>query len=115
MPWWHKDLYYDMHSIHNFYINLSDETIIKQKCIRYLTKELKEILRDKTAMNDMIHNNEKFIRLITEGIKRECNTSEIIEYNNSWKEYYEHQGYIIMSREEIYDAVCEILDKNFSD
>lgn len=111
MPWWHKDLYYDMHSTYNFYINLNDETIIKQKCIRYLTEELKEIIKDEIAMNDMIHNNKKFIRLVTEGIKRECNASEIIEYSNKWKADYEHQGYKIISREEIYDLVCEILDE----
>lgn len=112
MPWWHKDLYYNMHSTHNFYINLEDETIIKQKCIRYLTEELKEITKDEIVMNDMIYNNKKFIRLVTEGIKRECNASEIIEYSNKWKADYEHQGYRIISREEIYDLVCEILDEN---
>lgn len=114
MPWWHKNLYYNMHSTHNFYINLNDEIIIKQKCIRYLTEELKEILKDEMAMNDMINNNKKFIKLVTEGIKKECNASEIIKYSNKWKEDYERQGYIIISREEIYDTVCEILDSKLS-
>ena len=99
MPWWHKDLYYDMHSTYNFYIDISDEMVIKQKCIRYLTEELKKIIKDEIAMNDMIHNNKKFISLVTKGIKRECDASEITEYNNKWKADYEHQGYKIISRE----------------
>ncbi len=36
MPWWHKDLYYNMHPTHKFYINIPDEIVIKQKCIRGL-------------------------------------------------------------------------------
>jgi len=48
---------------------------------------------------DIIFPNKKFIRLVTEGIKRECNASEIIEYSNKWKADYEHQGYRIISRE----------------
>lgn len=112
MPWWHKDLYYNMHSTYNFYIDLEDETIIKQKCIRYLTKELKGITKDKKAMNDMVHNNKKFINIVTNGLKRECGSSEIIEYNNKWKTDYGRQGYRIMSREDIYHTVCKILSKN---
>lgn len=115
MPWWHKDLYYNMHSTYNFYINLNDEIMIKQKCIRYLTEDLKEILKNEMAINDMVNNNKKFIEIVTEGIKRECDASEIIKYSNKWKEAYEHQGYIIISREEIYVIVCKILDLKLSD
>ncbi len=114
MPWWHEDLYYNMHPTHKFYINLNDETIIKQKCIRYLTEELKEITKDEMAMNDMINNNKKFIKLVSQGINRECNASEIIKYNNKWKKDYKEQYYKIISRDEIYNLVCEILDKKMN-
>lgn len=108
-PWWHKDLYYDMHSNHNFYINLDDETIIKQKCIRFLTIQLKNIVNDDIAMNDLIISNEKFIKLVTNGINSECNASEIIKYNNKWKVDYKSQGYRFMSREKIYNSVEKLL------
>ena len=111
MPWWHKELYYDMHSTHNFYINLNDETIIKQKCIRHLRK-LSDLENNETAMNNLINNNEKFIRLITKRIKNECDVKLIINRNKKLNEDYKKQGYIFLSREEIYDKVCGILDKN---
>lgn len=72
MPWWHPDHYYDMHSKYNYYIDLDDETILKQKCIRFL-KNFDNIENDKHAINYMINNNNKFIKNIKEGIKYECN------------------------------------------
>jgi len=111
MPWWHKDLYYDVKPDYKFYIDIDDNIIIKQKCLRYLTEELQDIIKDERAMTDLIDNNEKFIRLVTNGIKRECDASEIKEYSNKWKKDYKKQGYKLMSREDIYDEVCGILDK----
>jgi len=112
MPWWHKNLYYNMHSSHNFFIQLDNTTIIKQKCTRYLTEELNNITKDKIAMNDMIHNNKKFISIITNNVKRECNAPEIIQYNNKWNKDYKKQGYRFMSRENIYKSVVKLLDEN---
>ena len=34
-----------MHSKYNFYIDIDNETVIKQKCIRFLTTELKNNYR----------------------------------------------------------------------
>ena len=112
MPWWHKDLYYDMHSIHKFYINIPDETVIKQKCIRQLHK-LINLESDKMAMNDLINDNEKFIRLTTDVIKEECDAKQIIKLNKKWNKDYKKQGYRFLSREKIYDVVCKISDKLF--
>ena len=110
MPWWHKDLYYDMHSIHKFYINIPNEIVIKQKCIRQL-HNLINIESDEIAMNDLINDNKKFIRLTTDRIKKECDAKQIIKLNKKWNKDYKKQGYRILSREEIYDIVCKILDK----
>jgi ABC-type oligopeptide transport system ATPase subunit len=111
MFWWHKDLYYNMHSTYNFYINLDNETILKHKCIRHLTDVLNDITNNEKAINYMIDENKNFIKSLTEGIKRECNASKIIENNEKWKKDYKKQKYKITSREEIYDSVCKILDK----
>lgn len=110
-PWLHKDIYYNMHSNHNFYIDLDNKIIIKQKCIDYLKNEN---LKNKIEINDMIHNK-KFIMNILEDIKKEYYGFDIIEINNKWKEDYKYQGYRIISREEIYDIVSKILNNNLSD
>lgn len=110
MPWWHRDLYYDMHSKHNFYIKLDNESIVKQKCIRFLTEQLKDIVTDEIAMNDLIHNNKKFIKLISKSIDRECNASEIIADNDKWEKDYKNQGYKIISREDIYNEIVRKIE-----
>ena len=110
MPWWHKDLYYDMHPTYKFYIDIPDEIIIKQKCIRLL-HDLKNIAISSRSMNDLINNNKKFIRLITNRIKEECESKQIIKLNKKWNKDYKKQGYRFLSSKEIYDIVCKILDK----
>ena len=110
MPWWHKDLYYDMHPTHKFYIDIPDEIIIKQKCIRLL-HDLKNIESDEMAMNDLINNNKIFIKITTERIKEECESKQIIKLNKKWNKDYKKQGYRFLSSKEIYDIVCKILDK----
>lgn len=109
-PWWHKDLYYDFQPNYKFYIDIDDKQLVKQKCIRYLTQELKEIINDEMAMNDLMNNNNKFIRLVCEGIKHECDIKEIIEFSHKWKNDYESQGYTIASSDQIYERVVGILD-----
>lgn len=110
MPWWHPDHYYDMHSKYNYYIDLDDEIILKQKCIRFL-RNFENIENDKDAMNHMINDNEKFIKNIKEGIRYECNKKEIIKMNDKWKKDYEKQGYKFLSREEIFNKVSKILNE----
>lgn len=110
MPWWHPDLYYNFYADNKFYIDIDDNKLVKQKCMRYLTEELKDIANDEMAIDDMINNNTKFIRLVCEGIKRECDIKEITEYSKKWKTDYESQGYMIASGDEIYERVVNILD-----
>jgi len=111
MPWWHKDLYYDMHPTHKFYINIPNEIVIKQKCIRFITDDLPSHL-DNQVINDIMNNNEFFIKQITNLIKRECSMKEMVKLNNKWKKDYEKQGYKFMSRENIYKSVVKILNNN---
>jgi adenylate kinase family enzyme len=44
-----KKLYYNLHSQYNYYIEIDDMTIVKQKCLRLLNN----IQNDKFAMNDL--------------------------------------------------------------
>ena len=105
-----KNLYYNVHSQHNYYIEIDDMIIVKQKCIRLLN----DIQTDKMAMEDLIKNNEKFVKKFTEAIKIECSAKQTIKQNNKWKKDYEKQGYKFMSRENIYKSVIKILNNKFS-
>jgi adenylate kinase family enzyme len=101
-----KNLYYNIHSQYNYYIDIDDMIIVKQKCIRLLN----DIQTDKMAMEDLIKNNEKFVKKFTEAIKIECSAKQTIKQNNKWKKDYEKQGYKFMSRENIYKSVVKILN-----
>ena len=105
-----KNLYYNVHSQYNYYIDIDDMLIVKQKCIRLLN----DIQTDKMAMEDLIKNNEKFVKKFTEAIKIECSAKQTIKQNNKWKKDYEKQGYKFMSRENIYKSVVKILNNKFS-
>ena len=101
-----KNLYYNVHSQYNYYIDIDDMIIVKQKCIRLLN----DIQTDKMAMEDLVKNNEKFVKKFTEAIKIECSAKQTIKQNNKWKKDYEKQGYKFMSRENIYKSVVKILN-----
>ena len=107
MPWWHKDLYYNFQPDYKFYIDIDNKKLVKQRCMRFLTK-LKDINNDE--MNDLMNNNKKFIRLICQSIKRECDIKEIIDESDKWKNDYESQGYTILNSDEIYERVVNILN-----
>jgi hypothetical protein len=110
MPWWNKNLYYDMHSQYNYYIKIDDAIVIKQKCMRFLTEDIPSHL-DKNTINDMINNNDLFIKQVIKLIKHECNAKEIVKQNNKWNKDYKTQKYKFMSRENIYNEVSKILNK----
>lgn len=102
-----KKMYYNTHSQYNFYIDIDDMIIVKQKCLRMLTEE---IPNDKYAMKDLVENNEKFIRGMKFAIDGACNLKKITKQNNKWKKDYEKQGYKVMSRENIFKSVVKILN-----
>jgi broad-specificity NMP kinase len=102
-----KTLYYDVHSSHKFYIELDDRIILKQKCIRLLN----DIQMDKGAMNDLINNNEIFIKQFSKAISIECDAKQNSEQNNKWKSDYKKQNYTLMSRENIYKKVVNLISQ----
>lgn len=102
-----KKLYYDLHSKYNYYIDIDYRVILKQKCLRLLNN----IQNDKIALNDLISNNEKFIKNFSEAIKRECNAKKTIKINDKWEKDYKKQGYKFMSRKNIYKSIIKLLEK----
>lgn len=105
-----KKLYYNLHSQDNYYIEIDDMLIVKQKCIRLLN----DIQTDRMAMEDLVKNNDLFVKQFTKAIKLECNAKQTIKQNNKWKKDYEKQGYKFMSRENIYKSVAKMLNNTFS-
>ena len=100
------DLYYDFHTDYKFYIDIDDNQLVKQNCVRCLTN----IINDEIAMNDLVNDNEKFINVTHEIIKNHCNAKKIIENSKRWKNDYEKQGYIRANSDEIYNQVVSILN-----
>ena len=107
-----KNIYYNVHSQYNFYIDIDNKIIVKQKCIRFLTDELPSSLGNQ-EINNMMNNNEFFIKQITKSLKNECSEKKTIKMNNKLKKDYEKQGYKFMSRENIYKSVVKILKIDF--
>jgi uridine kinase len=97
--------YYDLRSQYNYYIDIDDMIIVKQKCLRLLDTRI----NDKMAMNDLVNNNEKFVKMFVEEIKKDCSAKKTIKMNNKWKKDYEKQGYKFMTRENIYKSIVKIL------
>jgi len=106
MFWHNKKLYYNVHSEYNYYIDIDDMLIVKQKCIRFLT----DMVTKKAFLHDITEDNEKFVRFIKENIEGECGTKETLKLNKMWKKDYEKQGYKFMSRENIFKNVVKILN-----
>ena len=105
MPWWHNNHYYNMHSIHNYFIDLDDETIIKQKCKRLLL----DWATDEEEMKMLVSNNKKYIENVSNAINQDCNLKKTNKLNNKWRKDYMNQGYKFMSREKIFKNVSKIL------
>lgn len=99
--------YYDLHSQHNYYIDIDDIIILKQKCLR----TLEAIQKDKRAIDDLVNNNERFIKMAVKGIKKDCSLKEVLKMNNRWKKDYKKMGYKFLSREEIFKDVSNLLTK----
>ena len=104
-----KELYYNVHSDYNFYIDIDDKIIIEQKCERFILKFLPEIL--KHEKKDITENNEFFIKQITKELKEECSLKKTIQINKKWNKDYKNQGYEFMTRETIYKKICKLLNK----
>jgi uridine kinase len=97
--------YYDLRSQYNYYIDIDDSIITKQKCIRLLDARI----NDKMAMNDLVNNNEKFVKMFVEEIKKDCSFKKTIKMNSKWNKDYKKKGYIFMPSENIYKSVVKLL------
>lgn len=62
-------------------------------------------------MNELITNNNKFIKQISKAFNTECNAKYIIKLINKWKKDYKKQGYKFITREKIFEIISNIIEK----
>jgi deoxyadenosine/deoxycytidine kinase len=84
MPWWHSDLYYNLKSTHNFYIDI-----------------------------DLNHIIQRIYKRDTNKLNKEYDIEMLVKANNKWIHDYKLQKYQFLSQEEIYKKVSNILDLQF--
>jgi adenylate kinase family enzyme len=101
-----KELYYNVKSKYNYYIDVDDATILKQKCKRVF----KNIQKDSVAMNHLVNDNKKFIKVFTEAIKHECDMEETTRLNQKWKADYMKKNYKLASKLDIYKEVIKLFE-----
>ena len=56
------------YSHYNYYIEIDDMIIVKQKCLRLLDY----IQNDKMAMKNLVKNNQLFVKMSSQAIKKKC-------------------------------------------
>lgn len=100
-----KDIYYNIHAQYKYYIDIDDNIIVKQKCVRFLNN----IHKDTNLIDKIDVKNTEFMNTLTQAINTECNATYILKWVNKWKTYYKTQDYKFLSREDIFDLVVKIL------
>jgi len=109
MPWWNKNLYYNMHSNYNFYIKLNDNEIFNQKCSRFMNDVF--VKNKDNVIKDIIKNEKDTINDLKKGLQNECGYNQIVKMNKKWNNDYKKQEYKFMSRDDIFKKVSKILVK----
>ena len=59
--------------------------------------------------NNIVIDNQKFIKLITSIAKDECSAKKTIKLNKKFNSDYKKMGYIFMSRNRIYSTLTQLL------
>ena len=76
IPWVNKFSYYNMHSKHNFYINLDFDTIFKQRCSRFMDNIF--VKNREKVLDNIIKNKNKEIKNIQDMFYNNYNYDEIL-------------------------------------
>lgn len=109
-PSGNKQMYYDVHANYKYFIGCDDNIILERKCKRMF----QNLQNDKIAMNDLVNNNEKFLKTIKNAIDQNCNLNNTIASNKKWKDDYELQGYVILSPNIIFSKIKAFINKYIS-
>jgi hypothetical protein len=102
--------YYNLHSKCNYFIDIDDRTLLKQKCFKMLS----EVQDDKKMVNDLMNNNSVFIKKMNKHVEDFCRMSGTIQDNSKLKLYYKSKGYQFKERNEIVKSISAIFKHNKS-
>jgi adenylate kinase family enzyme len=108
MPWLSKRLYYDMHPDHKFYIKLNTKTIFEQKCSRFIEDVF--VKSKEQMLKDIVKDEKTIIKHVINRYKDDCSYEKTQKINEIWNKDYKLQGYKFLSRDHIFENVCDILD-----
>lgn len=113
LPWEQisETIYYDMHADYNYYIQIDDMEVVKQKCIRFITKRLPKIIKSESTKQRLVSENEETVEGLKDLIEYECGADETLKMNKLWNKDYEKFGYQFMPHERIFESVSKILSK----
>lgn len=109
MPWWDKNLYYDLKSDYNFYIYISNDKIWEQKCLRFINDVFSIHIKD--VLKDIKKNEKKTIKDLQKRFQFECGYKKMEKQNTIWNKDYKRQGYKCMTNDKIYKEVSKLLSK----
>jgi hypothetical protein len=100
--------YYNLHSKCNYFIDIDDRTLLKQKCFKMLT----DVTDDKKMTNDLMNNNSVFIKKMNKQVEDFCKMSGTIQDTSKLKLYYKSKGYQFKERNEIVKSISAIFKHN---
>lgn len=108
-------VYTDMHSDrHNFYIDIDDMMVVKQKCTRFIVDGLPRIIKSQSMINELINDNDNAVKSIGDLIERACGKKNTLEDIKIWNQDYKKHGYKFMSSDKIFNKVSKILNKSLN-
>ena len=105
-----KNMYYNVHAMHEFYIDISDDVIVEQKCKRFFDN----VKNDVGLMKTITTNNKNFLKTTHTAIDTECSKAGIMKWVHKWKKDYKKQGFRFMDRNQIFQSVSKILRQALS-
>lgn len=110
------EVYYDMNSDYNFYIDIDDMEVVKQKCVRYITEQLPHQIQDESILSEItnVDQNQGAVDIISVMIDDHCGKKRTLAMNKICNTKYKELGYKFMSWYKIFVTVSEILDKELT-
>jgi hypothetical protein len=81
-------VYYDMHSENNFYIDIDDMEVVKQRCLQFLVEDLPYIMSGDDASIGITDYNEDTVKTLSLMIEKKFGKEETLRMNKMWSKDY---------------------------
>ena len=107
MPRHQRGQVYNVHATHKYYVTLDDETVVQQKCKRFLSG----LANSKSDMEFLVERNDKYLTNVGRALQDECGLEQTIAMNAEWAKSHESQGYEFVPRKDIGRVVSDVLNQ----